>query len=358
MAATRDASALPRRHADPDGELAPVRSSWDGGVPFRVVAIGGGSGLPAILSGLAHFGRRCSPRPLDLTAVVAMADDGGSSGRLRREQGVLPPGDIRNCLVALADRRHRAMARLFQYRFGAGRGLRGHPVGNLLLAALSSMEGDFLAAIRRAEHLLQCSGRVLPVTLEPVHLVGLLSDGREIRGERKLERRRKVAISRIELVPRSPAATPGVLDAIRRADLVVLGPGSLYSSVIANLLVDGVAEALRETSALRVLVQNLMTQPGESDGLDAAAHVRAVQAHAGEVVDVLLIDPLDELHRAQREGYARSGQRPVRFDRRAVAALGVLPVEADLLAAGRRVRHDPEKTAAAILGLALQASEA
>jgi uncharacterized cofD-like protein len=326
---------------------------------LRVVCLGGGTGLPAVLGGLARLGRRGGALPrLDITAGVGVRDVGGSSGRLRREQGMLPPGDLRNCLVALADRRHRGLARLFQYRFGAGRGLKGHALGNLLISALTSLEGDFLAAIRRAEALLQCDGHVLPATLEPVQLLGLLADGSQIRGERKFDQPRSTTITRVELVPRAPRAAPGVIEAIRTADVVVLGPGSLYSSVIPNLLVDGVAEALRESTALRVLVQNLMTQTGETDGLDAAGHVRAVQAHAGDVVDVLLVDPLEELGPSQRAGYAQLGQRPVHFDRRAVAALGVLPLEADLLARGRRIRHDPEKAAAAILGLALHASEA
>ena len=337
------------------------RRAVPGGGPstLRVVCIGGGTGLPAMLTGLARLARKGGSLPsIDLTAIVAVSDDGGSSGRLRREQGILPPGDVRNCLVALADGRHRALARLFQYRFGAGRGLKGHALGNLLLSALHSLEGDFLGAIRRAEGLLECAGHVLPATLEPVQLLGLLEDGSEIRGERKFDRPRSTTISRVELLPRAPRATAGVIEAIRAADVVVLGPGSLYSSVIPNLLVRGVAEALRETSALRVLVQNLMTQAGETDGLDAAGHVRAVQAHAGDVIDVLLVDPLEELQPVLRTGYASRGQRPVFFDRRAVAALGVLPLEADLLARGRRVRHDPEKAAAAVLGIALQASEA
>ncbi len=352
-----EASVPVHRQHERDERLRSVPSL--GPPPLRVVCLGGGTGLPAMLGGLARLARRGgNMQRVHLTAVVAVSDDGGSSGRLRREQGVLPPGDVRNCLVALADRRHRALAKLFQYRFGTGRGLKGHAMGNLLLAALSSLEGDFLGAIRRAEQLLQCCGQVLPATLEPVQLVGVLADGSEIRGEHNFVKPRSALISPGEHAPRAPRATEGVVDAIRDADVVVLGPGSLYSSVIANLLVGGVAEALRETSALRILVQNLMSQPGESDGLDAAGHVRAVQAHAGDVVDVLLVDPLEELHLAVRTGYARRGRRPVSFDRRAVAALGVLPLEADLLARGGRVRHDPEKAAAAILGLALQASEA
>lgn len=322
---------------------------------LKVVAIGGGTGLPTLLAGLSRLSGRGALPHLDLTAIVAVSDDGGSSGRLRREQGVLPPGDIRNCLVALADKRHRRLARLFQYRFGRGKGLQGHAMGNLLLTALTSMEGDFLTAVRRAQRMLACRGKVLPSTLEPVQLLGVLTDGSTIQGEHRF--RGDKAISRLELLPRKPKVAPGVRSAIRDADVILLGPGSLFSSVIANLLVGGVAEALAESRALRVLVQNLMTQPGETSGMDAADHVRAVQRHAGDVVDVLLVDPLETLEADTRERYAALGQQPVSFDRRSVAALGVLPLEAELLAEGSRVRHDPEKAAAAVLGLMLQASE-
>lgn len=322
---------------------------------LKVVAIGGGTGLPALLTGLSRLSGRGSLPHLDLTAVVAVSDDGGSSGRLRREQGVLPPGDIRNCLVALADKRHRKLARLFQYRFGRGKGLRGHAMGNLFLTALTSMEGDFLTAVRRAQRMLACHGKVLPATLETVQLLGVLSDGSRVHGEHRF--RGAKAITRVELLPRSPKAAPGVLSAIREADVVLMGPGSLFSSVIANLLVGGVAEELSRTRALRVLIQNLMTQPGETSEMDAAEHVKAVQRHAGDVVDVSLIDPLETLGPAMKETYAGLGQHPVSYDRRSIAALGVLPLEAELLAGGSRVRHDPEKVAAAILGLVLQASE-
>lgn len=322
---------------------------------LKIVAIGGGTGLPALLTGLSRLSGRGALPHLDVTAIVAMGDDGGSSGRLRREQGVLPPGDIRNCLVALADKRHRRLARLFQYRFGRGRGLQGHAMGNLLLTALTSMEGDFLTAVRRAQRMLACRGKVLPATLEPVQLLGVLADGRTIQGEHRFKGAQ--AISRVELVPRNPRPAPGVLSAIRDADVVLLGPGSLFSSVIANLLVGGVAEALAESRAVRMLIQNLMTQPGETSGMDAAEHVRAIQRHAGNVVDVLLVDPLETLEPETRERYAGLGQLPVSYDRRSIAALGVLPLEAELLAEGSRVRHDPEKAAAAVLGWMLQASE-
>ncbi len=325
----------------------------------RVVAIGGGTGLPAVLGGLARFARRgVTVERLEITAVVAVSDDGGSSGRLRRENGVLPPGDVRNCLVALADVRRRSLARLFRYRFGEGKGLRGHSLGNLLIAALTSMEGDFLAAIQRAERMLGCEGRVLPSTLERVQLIGLLEDGGRILGERHFGGSRPGRIKRLELAPRAPAASPGVLEAIRGADLIVMGPGSLYSSVIANLLVDGIADAIRESGALKVLVQNLMTEPGETAGIDAAGHLEAVIEHAGKVADVLLVDGAPRIASGVAEGYARQGQLPVRFDGRAILARGVVPVAADLVAAGGRVRHDPDKLASALVGLALRGNEA
>jgi len=339
-------------------EQASIPKAWEQ-PSLRVVAIGGGTGLPAVLGGLAHFARRgVAPQRLEVTAVVAASDDGGSSGRLRRENGVLPPGDVRNCLIALADEGSLPLARLFRYRFGQGRGLRGHSMGNLLLTALTSLEGDFLAAIGRAERMLRCSGRVLPATLESVQLVGLLDDGGRIEGERTFAAERAARIARVELVPRAPKPAPGVLEAIRAADVIVLGPGSLYSSVITNLLVEGVAEAVRNSGALRILVQNLMTEPGETQGLDALGHVEAVQRHAGKVADVLLVDGRPQVPNELLRGYARKGQHPVRLDTRAILARGVIPVEADLVARGARVRHDPEKLAAAVIGLALQGNEA
>lgn len=339
-------------------ERRAIPRAWDQ-PSLRVVAIGGGTGLPAVLGGLARVARRGAwLQRLEVTALVAASDDGGSSGRLRRENGVLPPGDVRNCLIALADERSRSLARLFRYRFGRGEGLRGHSMGNLLLTALTSLEGDFLAAIERAERMLRCRGKVLPSTLESVRLVGLLEDGSRIEGEHTFVGDRASRIARLELLPRAPKPAPGVLEAIRAADVIVLGPGSLYSSVITNLLVDGVAEAVRESGALRILVQNLMTEPGETQGLDALGHVEAVMRHAGKVADVLLVDARPRVPNELLQGYARKGQHPVRLDKRAILARGVIPVEADLLAAGARVRHDPDKLAAAVIGLALQGNEA
>jgi uncharacterized cofD-like protein len=317
--------------------------------PLRVVALGGGTGLPVVLRGLApHVRARKGRRAVDLTAVVAMSDDGGSSGRLRRTRGLLPPGDVRNCLVALAGSGG-PLADVLQHRFGGTGSLAGHALGNLVLAALTEMHGDFLQAIRSASRLLDTRGTVLPSTVDAVQLVAELEDGRRVVGERHLTGTGR-RVRRVFLHPVRPAPAEGVLEAIASADLITLGPGSLYSSVLPNLLVDGVAEALQATRARRVLVANLMTEPGETAGMGAVDHVRAVLEHAGPVVDVALLNsgPLDatSLHR-----YAQTGAEPVRSDLSRIRALGVVPVEADLLRSGRRLRHDARKLGKALLSV-------
>ena len=317
----------------------------------RIVCIGGGTGLPVVLKGLA---RRAKPTPsdpgLEITAVVAMSDDGGSSGRLRRTRGLLPPGDIRNCLVALAGGKSE-LCEIFQYRFeGGSRDLGGHAMGNLLIAALAELKGDFLEAVRVSGQLLGAKGTVLPSTLEPVQLVAEMAGGPRIVGERKIARSRG-RVSRVSLCPRKPPPSRGILEAIARAELITIGPGSLYSSVMPNLLVDGVAEALRASRALKVMVANLMTQPGETDGMSCADHLRAVIDHVGPVVDLVLVNgtPLPPALTAR---YAAKGSHPATADRRALLDLGVVPIEADLLKAGNRIRHDPRKLARVLHKLA------
>ncbi len=318
--------------------------------PTRLVCIGGGTGLPVVLRGLARKAVPTRKNPgVGLTAVVAMSDDGGSSGRLRRLRGVLPPGDVRNCLVALAGE-NAGLRKLFQYRFDGARGLGGHAVGNLLLTALAELRGGFMEAVEVSARLLDARGTVLPSTLSQVELVAELEDGTQVAGERNIARAGQ-RVRRVRLNPQLPKPCEGVLDAIREADLITIGPGSLFSSVLPNLLVDGVAESLRETRALKVLVANLMTQPGETDGMDAVAHVRAVVAHVGPVVDVVLVNgrmPTPEV----LERYAKKGQHPVAVDRRALIEAGVIPVEADLLKEAARVRHDSRKLSRCLLQLA------
>jgi uncharacterized cofD-like protein len=318
--------------------------------PTRIVCMGGGTGLPVVLRGLARKAEPKGSDPgIDLTAVVAMADDGGSSGRLRRTMGLLPPGDIRNCLVALAGARNE-LCEVFQHRFSTSKGLAGHAVGNLLIAALAELKGDFLEAVKVSAALLHAKGRVLPSTLRPVQLVAHLSDNTCVVGERELTRVRG-KVKKVTLTPDLPPPSEGILEAIADADLITIGPGSLYSSVLPNLLVDGVAKALRETRALKVMIANMMTEPGETDGMDCQAHVRAVLDHVGHVIDVVL-------HNGARpepgalEQYGRKGSAPVVADRRALLDLGVIPIEADLLKTGARIRHDGRKVARCLLKLA------
>jgi len=348
-----EASLLESRSADriEEWERNELALRFEEERPTRLVCIGGGTGLPVVLKGLA---RRALPKPgdpgLDITAIVAMSDDGGSSGRLRRDFGVLPPGDVRNCLVALSGAKNE-LAELFQYRFDGAKGLAGHAVGNLLIAALTELKGgNFLEAVRLSGRMLGSRGEVLPSTLSPVQLVAKMRDGSTVVGERNIARSGR-RVERVSLSPQSPPPSEGTLEAIRQADLIAIGPGSLYSSVLPNLLVGGVAQALSETRALKVLIANLMTQPGETDGMDCLEHVRAVQEHVGPVVDVVLVngaEPQPEL----REWYRARGSQPVTVDRRKLIEAGVIPVEADLIKQGRRIRHDPGKVARCLMKLA------
>ncbi|ACL66164.1 protein of unknown function UPF0052 and CofD [Anaeromyxobacter dehalogenans 2CP-1] len=315
--------------------------------PLRVVAAGGGTGLPRVLAGLAG-GVDEDGRRLAVTALVTTADDGGSSGELRRRYGVPATGDVRRCLVALAGGLS-PLAALFQHRFDGAGALAGHTVGNVVLTALAQQHGDFARAVEAAAAMLGARGRVVPAADGPVELIASLDDGREVLGESAIAaaggRVAGVRLARPVPAPRE------ALEAILEADLVVLGPGSLYSSVLASLLPDGVAEALRATAATRVLCVNLVTEPGETDGLDAAAHLRAVQRQAGEVVDVALVHrgPQPAAHRAALQA---RGARPVEVDRAALEALGAVPVAADLASASEPGRHDSQKLAGALLALA------
>jgi uncharacterized cofD-like protein len=311
-----------------------------------IAALGGGTGLSSLLRGLKHA-------PVDLTAIVTVADDGGSSGRLRRELGVLPPGDIRNCLVALADDES-LMGRLFQYRFADG-DLSGHPFGNLFLAALAEVTGNFDLAIQECSRVLKIRGRVLPSTLQQVRLWAERVDGSTGCGESNIAAGLG-ACRRVWLDPTPQAHGPAV-DAIAAADLVVLGPGSLFTSVLPHLSVPQIAGALASTRALRVYVCNVMTQPGETDGFTAADHVRRVlEAVPGGLDAVVLHEgPLDPEAVA---AYAAMGQVPVGLDRAAMDAMGVRVVTADLAQPGALVRHTPEALAAVLLELAMTAAGA
>ncbi|HVS03542.1 MAG TPA: uridine diphosphate-N-acetylglucosamine-binding protein YvcK [Thermoanaerobaculia bacterium] len=282
-----------------------------------------------------------------LAAVVTVADDGGSSGRLRRDFGMLPPGDVRSCIAALADDEH-LLSRLFQYRFPGGEGLAGHSFGNLFLAALAAVTGSFYQAILETEHILSVRGRILPSTLESVQLLARGASGALYQGESAIGRAGE-RLRRVELAPADAAAFPQAVEALRAADVVVLGPGSLFTSIVPNLLIPGIRQALRETEALVILPLNLMTQPGETEALDALDHLAVVQEHLGaDGVDLVLVSsrpPAPE----RLAPYVREGAVPVAVAAERLAARGVEVMEADLLAEGELIRHDAEKLADAML---------
>lgn len=307
----------------------------------RIAALGGGTGLSALLRGLKHG-------PVDLTAIVTVADDGGSSGRLRRELGVPPPGDIRNCLVALADDES-MLSQLFQHRFADG-DLAGHSFGNLFLAALTEVTGDFDLAIEECSKVLKIRGRVLPSTLAHVRLWAEREDGSHAAGETQIAGGRG-ACRRVWLDPPDPDAHGPSLAAICEADLVLMGPGSLFSSVLVHLAVPDIARAVTESRGRRVYVCNIMTQQGETDGMDALRHVEHLLEVVPGAVDTVVVHegPLDA---AGLAAYAAQGQRPVRVDAPALERLGVDVVAADLAQPGEVVRHSPDALAAVLLRLA------
>ena len=308
----------------------------------RVVAIGGGTGLSTLLRGLKSL-------TSNITAIVTVADDGGSSGRLRVEMGVPPPGDVRNTLVALADTEP-LMERLFQYRFKVGEGLKGHSFGNLFIAAMTEITGDFEQAVRESSKVLAVRGQVLPATVQPVTLVAEFVDGSRAAGESQVPRVGK-PIRRVSLEPPDVQPLPDALRAIREADIIVLGPGSLYTSVLPNLLVPGIADAIRRSRAMRVYVCNVMTQPGETDGYCASDHVRALIDHAGPgILDYAILN-IGRVAPALAEKYRREGAYPVKADLPAVRALGVVPVARSLMSQSDLARHDSEKLALAVRDL-------
>lgn len=325
---------------------------------MRVVVIGGGTGLSTLLRGLKTYWCAACPPPSEpvitaLTAIVTVTDEGGSSGRLRRDFRVLPPGDIRNCLVALAED-EALLARLFDYRFKSGAGLIGHSFGNLFLTVLTDLTGDFAEAVRISGEVLAICGNIYPATLADVRLKALLKDGRTIFGESTISRTH-VPIRKLELVPRHPKPFLPALDAIRKADLITIGPGSLFTSLIPNLLVRGFPQALAESKACKVYVSNLMTQPGETSHYTAADHIRALVEHARlPIVRYAALNqqpvPTPVLRR-----YARQRAEPVANDLDKIRELGVEPVFGDLVAVDHVVRHDPARLAELILSLAAKA---
>lgn len=302
-----------------------------------VTVIGGGHGLSVLLRGIKSSTNNVS-------AVVTVADDGGSSGRLREELGIIPPGDLRNCLVALADTEP-LMEKLFQYRFEGDSALAGHSFGNLFIAAMNEVTGDMETALKESSKVLAVKGRVIPASKEHVRLDAIMNDGTVVEGESQIPEAHK-KIRRVQLFPKRVQAVPAALEAIETADAIILGPGSLYTSIMPNLLVDGVANALKKSKAIKIYICNVLTQPGETDNYSAAQHAKAILDHTGKgVIDYVLVNsaPIPE------SMWRGTGAKPVEIDEDKVNALGMGLIKADLMSTTEVGRHDPDKLCAEVM---------
>ena len=312
----------------------------------EIVVIGGGTGLSTMLRGLKRQSE-------NITAIVTVADDGGGSGMLRQDLGMPPPGDVRNCIQALANTEP-TMEKLLGYRFTEG-SLKGQSFGNLFLAALNGMSGTFDEAVRKMSEVLAITGRVLPVTNENVYLAAEFDDGSEITGESRIANFKKslgARILRVRLIPERPPALAEVIEAIGAADMIVLGPGSLYTSIMPNLLTEGVARAVAEADAFKIYVLNVMTQDGETEGYTAADHIGALFSNSGERLFDWCLANDREIPAELREKYGKEGAEPVVIDERAVHELGVGLLRAPVAGwASGYVRHDPDALARELLRL-------
>ena len=310
---------------------------------LKIVAIGGGHGLSTMLRGLTRYTK-------DITAIVPVAADGGRSGMLREDLGILPPGDIRNCILALANTEP-TMEQLLDYRFTEG-SLAGQSFGNLFLAAMDGISGSFDEAVHRMGEVLAITGRVLPVTNQSVHLEAEFVNGSRVLGESKIfyaKKRNDCRIRQVRLVPEHPKPLPESIEAIAQADLILLGPGSLYTSIIPNLLVDGVAEAIAKSRALKILVMNIMTQDGESDGYTGADHVRALLHHgAPGIIDVCIANNA-VIGEAILAPYRQEGVEQLRLEREEIEAMGIQVEEYPMATGERYIRHDTYALASAIM---------
>lgn len=319
---------------------------------LNVVAIGGGNGLSTLLSGLKQFvlpGASRTPSIASLTAIVTVTDNGGSSGRLRDERQMLPPGDIRNCMVALSED-SLLLSKLFRHRFEGDGGLAGHSFGNLFLAALTEITGDFAEAVKLSSEVLASKGRIYPATVADVHIGAELEDGSKVLGETNIS---KVgpSIRRLYLEPADCRPMPEALKAIAEADVITLGPGSLFTSILPPLLVSGVPDAIAASTAVRIFVGNLMTQPGETDGFSSFKHVETLKRHAPEIdLDFVLLND-KQISQTQREIYFQEGSEQISGDQTANDAVieGARLVYDNLLDDGEKVRHDPNRLATAVL---------
>src|SRR6202521_5165870 len=347
--------------ADPQQSHDPLEREKTSGRGLRVMAIGGGTGLSTLLKGLKHFvslpverspSKAGEPVISELCAVVTVSDDGGSSGRLRKELNMLPPGDIRNCIVALSED-EALISRLFQHRFVKGSGLEGHSFGNLFLAALTSITSDFSEAVRLSAEILLTRGHIYPSTTSNIELEALMEDGTRVRGETRITAS-KGRIRELFLVPPDVGPMPQTLEAIAYADLITIGPGSLFTSLIPNLLVRGITEAIVESPATKVYICNLMTQANESIGLTAADHIRALSSHAQkQIFDFALINRTPASAELQAK-YASEGACQIVNDLEAIEALGVIPVLGDYLEEAGVARHNTTRVARDLMQLMAQ----
>lgn len=343
-------------------ELAPAKRRQPADTsqpsPLRIVAIGGGTGLSTLLSGLKKHARGVGAPPaagfpvVDITAVVTVTDDGGSSGRLRREFDTLPPGDIRNCMTALSED-EALLAKLFRFRFASGRGLKGHSFGNLFLTAMHQITGDFAGAVRLSSEILAIRGHIFPSTSANVTLEAVLDDESVVRGETRISKSR-LRVNRVRLTPEACDPLPETLAAIRDADLITFGPGSLYTSVIPNVLVREIPAAIERSNAITAYFVNLMWQPGETMNFTASQHLDALDTHAGRrLIDCVVVNTSPIAPQLKRR-YARNRVKPVENDFEELEKRGVKIVTADLTARspGEKIRHDPDALAEVVLELA------
>jgi uncharacterized cofD-like protein len=322
----------------------------EGKTGLNIVAIGGGTGLATLLSGLKEYvGRSEAPAVRDLSAIVAVSDDGGSSGRLRDELQMPPPGDIRNCMVALSEDSH-LLSRLFRHRFSGDGQLSGHSFGNLFLAALSEMTGDFAEAVRLSSEVLASKGHIYPATDSDVRIAAELADGSFVHGETKIGRV-GTQIRKLYLEPENCLPMPAALEAVKHANMITIGPGSLFTSLLPPILVRGVSEAIGSSNAVKIFICNLMTQPGETEGLTARRHLEIVREYAQDLKFDFIVVNSQPISERQSELYQTEGaeQIGVHGSMSGETIEGATVVRAEMLAEGDKVRHDPLKLARTVL---------
>jgi uncharacterized cofD-like protein len=331
------------------------------GQAYRVVAIGGGTGLSTLLKGLKRYTVAAGETPpsgphvSDLTAIVTVSDDGGSSGRLRRELKILPPGDVRNCLVAVSQDEN-LLSKLFQYRFSSSGDLEGHSFGNLFLAAMTAMTGDFAAAVKKASEILATRGHILPATSANVELEALMDDGSRVAGETSITASEK-RIVELTMIPPSPEPPAETLEAIAAAEVITLGPGSLFTSLVPNLLVRGIPEAIARARAVKVFICNLMTEANESLHMSASEHIRAIYAHTPvKIFDYALVNSAPASAIMQQR-YAEEGAEPVECDAEAIEKLGVKCVAGNFIEEHEYARHATDRLCRELLRLAQEAKK-